>query len=724
MKAFPLFVFLILAFGAHVSASAEQTGIAYGGVKQFKMESRATATDANGNHYLVGTYEDYSGKGIDFDPGSDTDLRFTLPGHSADVFLTKLNADGSYGWTRTWGGENNDYAASVAVDAAGNVYVAGHFYKTVDFDPGLGTDTRTSAGQHDLFISKFTTSGDRVWTRTWGGTGSDVHIGVVIDALGVLHVTGYFNATVDFDPGSGTKYLTAPNSSTPGSWNPDVFVASFSLTGDFINAISFGGSGSDRPLSFAVDSNSNLYVGGRFYGTADFDPSPAVEAHSSNGDADAFITKFDPALNHLWTKTWGGIGEFDEVKGIAVDQAGNVYAAGNFEETVDFDPSGGENIVEAKPRSEGYGTDIYLSKFSSAGSYLWTKTWGSSEDEYIKSIALTSEGWLYLGGTFGGSIDFDPGAGTKVLTANGKFDAFVSAYDTSGNFLAALSFGGSANGWGNDEIDSLEALPEGELRVLGRFRTYGDERQDFDFGPREDLRVSQDGHSILLTVLPSYKLGGVVRLGTAPLSGVTVNGFEVGSTVTAADGSYSLTGMLKGQGFTLIPSRYGYYFEPANVSSSFYPGASENFTAYVDLCPDDSEKVSPGVCGCGTPDSDLNGDNIPDCRNPKVSTIKPPKPRLSQKRGKVTVKLGKHTGLRYLVSYRFLTGKKAVDRKLKLKTLKRSSSTFNLSAKRTIKLSGKRYNIRTIELRYKYILPGITVLSSPESKRVKLKLKS
>ena len=103
MKAFPLILFLSAVFGLHLPASAEQTGIAYRGVEQFKMEGRATATDASGNHFMVGVYEDYSKQGIDFDPGIGTDLHFTAPGHSSDVFLTKFNADGSYAWTRTWG---------------------------------------------------------------------------------------------------------------------------------------------------------------------------------------------------------------------------------------------------------------------------------------------------------------------------------------------------------------------------------------------------------------------------------------------------------------------------------------------------------------------------------------------------------------------------------------------------------------------------------------------
>ena len=90
---------------------------------------------------------------MDFDPGPGTD-NHTSAG-SDDIFLTKINADGTYSWTKTMGGTSNDRGDSAAVDGSGNVYVTGSFEGIADFDPGPGTDNHTAAGGRAIFLTKF-----------------------------------------------------------------------------------------------------------------------------------------------------------------------------------------------------------------------------------------------------------------------------------------------------------------------------------------------------------------------------------------------------------------------------------------------------------------------------------------------------------------------------------------------------------------------------------------
>ena len=96
-------------------------------------------------------------------------------------------------------------AADVAVDAAGNIVMAGHFKGTVDFDPSSSaTQSRTSAGDYDLYVTKYTPAGQLLWVRTMGGTGWDESMALAVDPAGNVLLTGYFYGSADFDPGAGT----------------------------------------------------------------------------------------------------------------------------------------------------------------------------------------------------------------------------------------------------------------------------------------------------------------------------------------------------------------------------------------------------------------------------------------------------------------------------------------------------------------------------------------
>src|SRR5262245_50867294 len=105
-----------------------------------------------------------------------------------------------------------DMGDAVATDAAGNVYVTGAFYDTVDFDPSAGTVNLTSAGLNDVFVAKYTSAGALVWARQLGGSGGDHGTGVAVDGQGKVYITGLFSDTADFDPGAGTFNLTSAGS--------------------------------------------------------------------------------------------------------------------------------------------------------------------------------------------------------------------------------------------------------------------------------------------------------------------------------------------------------------------------------------------------------------------------------------------------------------------------------------------------------------------------------
>ena len=110
---------------------------------------QSVVVDGSDNVYITGSFQ----QTVDFDPGAGTDSH--LSEGVEDIFLTKINSDGSYGWTKTMGGTDPDSGQAVAVDSSGNVYITGSFQQTVDFDPGASTDDHTSEGFEDIFLTKF-----------------------------------------------------------------------------------------------------------------------------------------------------------------------------------------------------------------------------------------------------------------------------------------------------------------------------------------------------------------------------------------------------------------------------------------------------------------------------------------------------------------------------------------------------------------------------------------
>jgi len=365
------------------------------------------STDSAGNLYITG----YFNATADFDPGAGT-VTYTSAG-DGDVFITKLDASGNLLWAKAIGGTGNDWGISIATDIAGKVYTTGHFYGTADFDPGAGILNLTSAGNIDVFVSKLDASGNFLWAKAIGGTGSDIGFSIATDGAGNVYTTGYFNATADFDPGTNTFNLTSEDDN-------DIFISKLDASGNFLWAKKMGGKGGDRGYSIAIDGAGNVYTTGYFNATADFDPGTETFNLTSEDDNDIFISKLDAFGNFLWARAMGGLSG-DGGNSIATDGAGNVYTTGYFKNTVDFDPGEGIfNLISAG------GNDIFISKLDASGNFLWAGAIGGASNDMGNSITTDSAGNVYTTGYFRGAIDFDIQAGTFILpSSGGSQDIFV-----------------------------------------------------------------------------------------------------------------------------------------------------------------------------------------------------------------------------------------------------------------------------------------------------------
>ena len=380
-----------------------------------------------------------------------------------------------------FGGTGNEETLSIAVDRSGNVYSAGHFNGTADFNPAVGTANLTSLGSLDAFVSKLDSSGNYLWAIRLGNSGDDVAKSIAVDGSGNVLITGDFSGTVDFDPSAGTANLTS-------SGRSDIFIAKFDTYGNFIWAKSMGGAGGESGIFIAVDRLGNSAITGIFSQSVDFNPGLETTTLTSDGDWDIYVSKFDPNGNFLWSKRRGGKGQ-DIGDGIGFDAAGNIYSSGVFAGTVDFDPS-----IETSTLTSAGSNDFFISKFDSSGNYLWAKNFGGAGSDGSAPISVDSAGNVYLSGDFSGAADFDPSGTIFDLSSAGTKANFISKLNSSGTlqWARSISSSGASTSGARTAIDS-----DGNVFYTGDFSGV----IDFDPGVESSTLTTRGGTDIFVSKL-------------------------------------------------------------------------------------------------------------------------------------------------------------------------------------------------------------------------------
>ena len=271
-------------------------------------ETNGITTNQNNEVFVTGNFW---GSNIDFDgTDSGTDIHSSHGGY--DVFITKYNGDGTYGWTRTFGsgGYNSDRGYSVKSDDTNGIYVYGYFYGSFDFnDSGVGDpDVHTSNGSTDFFLTKHLSDGTYVWTRTFGGEdGDDLdegHDNFVLDGDGGIYMTSYFySRSIDFDGTDGEDIQTL-SLSDPWGYN-DVFLTKYYTDGSYGWTRIIGGSDTEYGIGVAVDNDNNVYVGGTTYSSGVvFDDGRDILMNPVYDDTSIFFAQYSSDGNYNWSRVF------------------------------------------------------------------------------------------------------------------------------------------------------------------------------------------------------------------------------------------------------------------------------------------------------------------------------------------------------------------------------------------------------------------------------------
>jgi len=353
-------------------------------------KANGIGTDEAGHVYIAGNiYGEF--------PGYDN----SNFGGGWDGFVSKWSSDGKRRWTLQFGTGMGTTISDMAVDQAGNQYVAGSI--------GGALPGQTSSGAPDAFLRKYDPNGSELWTRQFGTEDHDQAFGVTLNGVNTIYVawnTPVFDGKTYIDKydASGNMLwskqlsdITEPVSfaiDTQGNFylvgitdsalpeqthmgGSDAYVRKYDNSGNETWTRQFGTPGEDHALAVEVDSQFNVYVAGRTDGafTGEIFEGPPF---------DAFIRKYDSTGNEVWTDEFGAVGSyFDEIRGISLDPTDDVYVTG------------------------ASGPDALIRKYNSNGDVLWSRQLGGGLfADYAQDLSLTSNGKLLAAGyTYGSFLD-------------------------------------------------------------------------------------------------------------------------------------------------------------------------------------------------------------------------------------------------------------------------------------------------------------------------------
>ncbi|HSL88892.1 MAG TPA: choice-of-anchor D domain-containing protein [Ignavibacteriaceae bacterium] len=424
----------------------------------------------------------------------------------------QIQIDPDFLWINGYGSADYETSEDVAIDNQGNIIITGTFSDDLIFGPTI----LIPQGYSDTYIAKFDPDGNPIWAISAGGSESSSGISVTTDNNNNIIVTGYFYTDITF----GTTTLTSFGST-------DVFVAKFNASGVLLWATQGGGESFDNVNAVTTDGLNNVYVAGSFQSYIEFGNLNFEGGIYTN----IYLVKFNANGIPIWLRAGTGNDFYNEVQGLATNNANDVFITGSFGTEADFSGTILTSIA---------GPDIFLARYDTNGNLIWIKqAGGTAFNEIGFDIAIDSNNDIFITGRFSETVNFD----NIVLTSEAFANIFIAKYDLLGNPQWAVQAGDSGYSFGK----GISLDPSGNIAIIGNKGRFFDSPQ----GEGDDIYVGKfrkDG-----TKIWDFIAGGN-------------NYNEAGGIVTDNNGELIVTGLFAGL------ANFGSFILNSDFSSDIFLG--------------------------------------------------------------------------------------------------------------------------------------------------------
>lgn len=373
----------------------------------------------------------------------------------------------SFHWAHRFGGTANESGYKIAVDSDHNVVLCGTFQSSFDADPASSVYTLNPVGVDDIFIQKLDSSGNLIWAGSIGCAGYSMEIhDVNTDDNDTIYVCGAFYGGGDFDPGQGVYNL-------PAGGGLKAFFMKLDPSGNLVWVKHIGTGFTTRAKSIVTDEVGSVYVTGHFSGFLDLNPDTALSSNVSSGNGeDFYLIKLDPFGNFLWGFDIGD--GYTAQSNYLKYKNGKIYVTGHYYNSIDFDPGAGTTILPGYTASDNF----FVASYDTTGVLSAANAINEPSNDEANKLDVDQFGNIFISGTFNGATDFDPSAGTFILTSVG-YDGFIASYTPSWQLRWAHGFGSSViSNIHFDRGKGIELSNSGNVFFTGTFK----DTADFDPG--------------------------------------------------------------------------------------------------------------------------------------------------------------------------------------------------------------------------------------------------